>query len=70
MPRPSRILEVAGLSPEHLTVALIEHAAHAVNFSHPDELAHTVAAWLDDALVEGADLPDGVRLVTTRGGSR
>ena len=39
MPSPARVREVARLAPEHLTVALIEKAAHAVNFSHPEELA-------------------------------
>nr|WP_307493559.1 alpha/beta hydrolase [Cellulomonas humilata] len=29
------------------TVALIEGAAHSVNFSHPGELAHVISSWLD-----------------------
>jgi len=52
---------------EHLSVALIEKAAHALNFSHPEELAGTIELWLEDGLVEGA-VPDGVRLVIPRGG--
>jgi pimeloyl-ACP methyl ester carboxylesterase len=63
MPSPARVREVARLAPGHLTVTLIEKAAHAVNFSHPVELAGAIEAWLDGALVEGARLPDGVRLV-------
>ena len=34
---------------DHLTVAVIVGAAHAVNFSHPGELAHVVDAWLTGA---------------------
>ena len=69
MPSPARVREVARLAPEHLSVAVVEKAAHAVNFSHPEELAGTIAAWLDGALAEGARLPDGVRLVVPRGGA-
>ncbi len=47
MPTPSRVREVARLAPEHVTVALVEEAAHAVNFSHPEELAQAIEAWLD-----------------------
>ena len=66
---PARVREVARLSPEHVSVALIEKAAHALNFSHPEELAGAIELWLDDALVEGARLPAGVRLVIPRGGA-
>ncbi len=68
MPKPARVREVARLAPEHLTVALIEKAAHALNFSHPEELAGVIEVWLDDGLVDGTVLPDGVRLVIARGG--
>ncbi|HEX5917286.1 MAG TPA: alpha/beta fold hydrolase [Nocardioides sp.] len=64
LPPPDRIREVARLAPEHLTVALIDHAAHAVNFSHPTELAGLIGAWLDDAVGDGSLLPGGVRVVT------
>jgi len=67
MAKPSRVREVARLSPEHLSVALIEKAAHALNFSHPEELAGTIELWLEDRLDEGT-VPDGVRLVVPRGG--
>lgn len=64
MPSPARVGELVRLAPEHLAVALIEQAAHAVNFSHPEELAKLVEAWLDDALLAGgAALPAGVRVV-------
>ncbi len=66
IPSAARVREIARLSPESLVVALVDGAAHAVNFSHPTELAWTVDAWLDDALVEGgAGIPEGVRVFTT-----
>ncbi|MGH3461107.1 MAG: hypothetical protein ACRDP9_06480 [Kribbellaceae bacterium] len=48
-------------------VALVEQAAHAVNFSHPDVLAQVIEAWLDGVLLaDGARLPAGVRVVDLR----
>ncbi|WP_107771489.1 alpha/beta fold hydrolase [Nocardioides sediminis] len=66
LPPSDRIREVARLAPEHLTVALVDRAAHAVNFSHPVELAGVIGQWLDDAIGDGSLLPDGVRVVTAR----
>ena len=53
MASPARVREVARLSPEHLAVALIEKAAHAVNFSHPEELAGAIELWLDGCARRG-----------------
>ena len=64
MPSPARVRDVARLAPEHLSVAVIDKAAHAMNFSHPEELGGTIEAWLDEAPDMGARLPTGVRLVT------
>jgi len=61
MPSPSRIREIADQTANLMAVGLIDKAAHAVNFSHPVELAVTVQAWLDDDLLGGAPT-DGVRL--------
>ena len=47
MPPPWRIQEVGRLAPPHLTIAVIEGAAHAMNFSRPGELAHVIGCWLD-----------------------
>ena len=63
MASPDRVREVARLSPEHLTVAIVDEAAHAVNFSHPVELAGVIGAWLDHAVGDRTRLPDGVRVV-------
>lgn len=61
IPSAERVREVARLAPEHLDVAVVDRAAHAVNFSHPVELAGVVEAWLDDPDVTAARLPAGVR---------
>jgi pimeloyl-ACP methyl ester carboxylesterase len=65
MPSPGRVREVARLAPEHLTVAIVDEAAHAVNFSHPLELAGVIGVWLDDAVGESTRLPDRVRVVAS-----
>jgi len=45
MPRRERVLEVAAEMPDNVTVVVITGAAHAVNFSHPGELAHVIRSW-------------------------
>jgi pimeloyl-ACP methyl ester carboxylesterase len=47
MPPPWRVREIGRLAPPHLTIAVIEGAAHAMNFSHSGELAHVIESWLD-----------------------
>ncbi|WP_433727629.1 alpha/beta fold hydrolase [Actinoplanes sp. CA-051413] len=56
MPPPSRVREVGRLAPPHVTIAVIRGAAHAMNFSHPRELAHLIGCWLDRR--EVTDDPD------------
>jgi pimeloyl-ACP methyl ester carboxylesterase len=64
MPSPSRVREVGRLAPHDLAVAVVDRAAHAVNFSHPLELARAIESWLDGALLtDDARLPAGVRVV-------
>ncbi|CAM3604522.1 alpha/beta fold hydrolase [Occultella aeris] len=63
MPPPARVREIGRLAGEHITIALLKQAAHAANFSHPEELARLIELWLDGALTAGAPLPDGVRLI-------
>jgi pimeloyl-ACP methyl ester carboxylesterase len=58
MPHPRRVREIASLAPPYLTLAVIEGAAHAMNFSHAEELAHVVSCWLDGE--EITDDPDAV----------
>lgn len=47
MPPPRRVLELARIAHDDVTVVIIEGAAHAVNFSHPGELTHVIRSWLD-----------------------
>jgi pimeloyl-ACP methyl ester carboxylesterase len=56
LPGDERVYEVAQQVPGHITVVRITGAAHAVNFSHPGELAHVISSWLDG--VEIVDDPD------------
>jgi pimeloyl-ACP methyl ester carboxylesterase len=63
MPGPPRVLEVAQMSPEHVTVVVIHGAAHAINFSHPGELANVITAWLDGReIVDDPDQPGDARV--------
>ncbi|MDN5764641.1 MAG: alpha/beta fold hydrolase [Humibacillus sp.] len=58
LPGRQRVNEVATQVPGHVTLVLITGAAHAVNFSHPGELAHVIGSWLDDApIVDDPDQP-------------
>jgi pimeloyl-ACP methyl ester carboxylesterase len=63
MPPPHRVREVAALVPDHVTVAVIGGAAHAINFSHPGELAHAIGQWLDgDEITDDPDEPGATRV--------
>lgn len=63
MPHPRRIREIARLAPPFLTLAVIEGAAHAVNFSHAEELAHVVSCWLDGEEITDDPEAEGVTRV-------
>ncbi|GEK19840.1 alpha/beta fold hydrolase [Cellulomonas xylanilytica] len=64
MPPPVRVREVSRLASDHTTVALIEGAAHAINFSHPGELSHVIGSWLDGIdIVDDPDSPGLTRVL-------
>ena len=64
MPPPVRVREVSRLASDHTTVALIEGAAHAINFSHPGELSHVISSWLDGVeIVDDPDSPGFTRVL-------
>jgi hypothetical protein len=47
-----------------VTVAVIEGAAHAMNFSHPGELAHLIDCWLDRReITDDPDAPGHARVM-------
>lgn len=62
LPDERRVREVARSVPGHVTVVRITGAAHAVNFSHPGELAHVIRSWLDGVTI--VDDPDQPGLTT------
>jgi pimeloyl-ACP methyl ester carboxylesterase len=67
MPSPRRVREVGRMAPEHVTVVLIRGAAHAVNFSHPGELAHVISSWLDGReIVDDPDQPGQASVLQIR----
>ena len=48
LPGPARIKEVASQEENHVLLVVLEGAAHAINFSHPKELAHIIRLFMDD----------------------
>nr|WP_235483163.1 alpha/beta hydrolase [Leifsonia sp. Leaf325] len=56
MPGPQRVHDVAVRTDNHLLLVVIEGAAHAINFSHPGELAHAIRLFMDDKPI--TDDPD------------
>ena len=47
-----------------MTVVLIEGAAHAINFSHPGELAGVISAWIEGReIVDDPDQPGHARVL-------
>lgn len=66
MPPPWRVRELGRLAPELLTVAVIRDAAHAMNFSHPVEVARAVARWLDGTRITDDGDPTCARVVEVR----
>lgn len=58
LPHPDRVQEVASATDNHVLVVRIEGAAHAINFSHPGELAHAIRLFMaDKPIVDDPDSP-------------
>jgi pimeloyl-ACP methyl ester carboxylesterase len=55
LPGPARIKEVASQEKNHVLLVVLEGAAHAINYSHPAELAHIIRLFMDDRPI--VDLP-------------
>jgi pimeloyl-ACP methyl ester carboxylesterase len=63
MPGPARVQDVASRTDNHVLVVLIEGAAHAINFSHPGELAHLIRLFMaDQPIVDDPDSPGHSRV--------
>jgi pimeloyl-ACP methyl ester carboxylesterase len=48
MPNPARVREIAAMEDNHVLLVVLHGAAHAINFSHPRELAHLIRQFMDD----------------------
>lgn len=59
LPPASRVREVVAMLPHHVDIAVLRDAAHAINYSHPDELAAIIRAWLDDRPLAELTIPVG-----------
>ena len=58
LPGAARIREIAGQLDHSVVFVGIEGAAHAINFSHPGELAHAIRQFMDDEpIVDDPDSP-------------
>jgi pimeloyl-ACP methyl ester carboxylesterase len=63
LPHAHRVDEIASQTDSHVLVVLLEGAAHAINFSHPGQLAHVIRAFMDDKPIENDPAwPGHVRL--------
>jgi pimeloyl-ACP methyl ester carboxylesterase len=55
MPGPERVKQVFAQDQNHVLLVVLDGAAHAINFSHPRELAHVIRRFMDDKPI--TDLP-------------
>ncbi|MFF2276540.1 alpha/beta fold hydrolase [Agromyces sp. NPDC058126] len=71
MPDPKRVHEVVAHADADVTVVVMEGAAHAINFSHPGELAHIIRQYMaDEPITDDPDSPGGTRVVELHRGPR
>lgn len=58
MPGAARLVEIAAQTENHVLMVVIDTAAHAINFTHPDELAHAIGLFMaDQPIVDDPDAP-------------
>lgn len=70
MPPPAAVHEVAAHAGTRLVLVVIEGAAHAINFSHPDELANVIRLFVaDKPIVDDPDAPGVARAIELHRGS-
>jgi pimeloyl-ACP methyl ester carboxylesterase len=71
MPGPERIKEVAGRTTSSVLLVVIDGAAHAINFSHPGELANVIRQFMADVpIVDDPDSPGSARAYEIHRGDR
>jgi pimeloyl-ACP methyl ester carboxylesterase len=62
MPSPERIQEVASQTDNSVLLVVLEGAAHAINFSHPGELANVIRLFMaDKPIVDDPNSPGEAR---------
>ena len=59
MPSPARIKEIANQYDALAALVVIEGAAHAINFSHPGELANVIRLFMADAPIKDDETSPG-----------
>ena len=70
MPPAAAVTEVASFADTQVVLVMIEGAAHAINFSHPDELANVIRLFMADRpIVDDPDAPGVAREIELRRGS-
>jgi pimeloyl-ACP methyl ester carboxylesterase len=71
MPPPQRVREVAQQTDNHVSVVIIEGAAHAINFSHPGELANVIRLFMaDEPIVDDPESPGHAYVAEIHRGSQ
>ena len=59
-------IEVASQTESHALLVVIEGAAHAINFSHPEQPANVVRRWLrDEPIADDPTVPGRARVILT-----
>lgn len=62
LPGPARVKEVAGRTASSVLLVVIDGAAHAINFSHPGELANVIRQFMtDQPIVDDPNSPGQAR---------
>lgn len=69
MPGAERVLELAALTDNSVLLVVLEGAAHAINFSHPGELAHLIRLFMEDKpIVDDPNSPGTAHLTEVHRG--
>ncbi|HEX6954729.1 MAG TPA: alpha/beta hydrolase [Agromyces sp.] len=70
MPPAHRVHEIARMTDNHVLLVGIRGAAHAINFSHPGELAHVIRQFMaDESITDDPDSPGHARVVEIHRGT-
>lgn len=71
MPDAERVHEVVAHVDTDVTVVVIEGAAHAINFSHPGELAHVIRQFMaDEPITDDPGSPGAAHVIEVHHGPR